>query len=92
MLQEVLPLLDERSRRPLENPALRMIRSNGKNRQVQTSMLVAADGSERFLTESTAFIRSGNGDLAGIVQVLRDVTEERMEELGGLLTELLAKN
>lgn len=77
LLQEVLPLLDERFRCPLENPALRMIRSGGKNRQVQTSVLVAADGSERFLTGSTAFIRSGHGDLVGIVQVLRDVTEER---------------
>jgi PAS domain S-box-containing protein len=77
LLQEVLPLLDEQSRRPLENPALRMIRSGGKDRRIQTSVLMAPDGSERFVTESTAFIRSSDGGMAGIVQVLRDVTDER---------------
>lgn len=77
LLQEVLPLLDEHSRRPLENPALRMIRSGRGTRSVQTFVLVGADGTERFLTESTAFIRTGSNGVAGIVQVLHDVTEER---------------
>ncbi len=77
LLQEVLPLLDEHTRQPLENPALRMIRSGRGNRTIQTYVLVAADGSEKFITESTAFIRTGGDGVAGIVQVLRDVTEER---------------
>ena len=77
LLQEILPLLDEQSRQPLENPALRLIRSQAKGRQVQNSMLVMADGKERFLIETTSFIRSGSEGMAGVVQVLHDVTDDR---------------
>lgn len=77
LLQEIVPLLDEHTRRPLENPALRMIRSGNRSQTPRTYVLVAADGTDHFLTESTAFIRAGAAGMTGIVQVLRDVTEER---------------
>jgi PAS domain S-box-containing protein len=77
LLQEILPLRDETNRQPLENPALRMLRSGRRLLASQTFVLVAADGSERFIMESSAFIRSGGEGVAGVVQVIRDVTDER---------------
>ncbi|MEL6940862.1 MAG: EAL domain-containing protein, partial [Cyanobacteria bacterium J06598_1] len=74
---EVCALIDGSTREPLSNPVLRAL---GEGRSItlsdQTTLLSKA-GKEFAISDSTAPIRSRDGDIIGTVLVFRDVTEER---------------
>ena len=77
LLEEVMPLLQEETREPLAHPALRMLRAGTGNSFSAAHLLRARDGTERIIAENAAFIRGADGGMAGIVHVLRDITDER---------------
>jgi PAS domain S-box-containing protein len=76
-LEEVMQLLDLETRQPINSPALRMLRAGTGTPFGHDYILRSRDGCERTIAESTSFIRSADRSVAGLVQVLRDVTEER---------------
>jgi PAS domain S-box-containing protein len=79
-LQTVFRILNEDSRRPAENPALRALREGQIVGLANHSVLVARDGTERPVDDSAAPIRDDKGRVAGAVLTFRDITERRRLE------------
>src|SRR5919199_1297636 len=79
-LPEVFHIVNEETRRPAENPALRALREGTVVGLANSTVLVARDGTERPIDDSAAPIRDGAGARAGAVLVFRDVTERRRAE------------
>lgn len=77
---EVFRLIDETTREPVENPALRVLESGEVAVLAGHPILIARDGSERPIDDSAAPIRGGAGVIVGSVLVFRDVTERRLAE------------
>ena len=74
---DVFVILDERTRRPAENPALRALAEGRIQGLANHTVLIARDGSEHGIDDSAAPIRDENGSILGVVLVFRDVTEKR---------------
>ena len=79
-LDTVFRIVNEESRKPAENPAIRALREGAVVGLANHSLLIARDGSERPVEDSAAPIRNGAGDIAGVVLVFRDCTERRQHE------------
>jgi PAS domain S-box-containing protein len=76
-LGDVFPIVNETTRAPVENPALRALREGRIVGLANHTVLLARDGSERPIDDSGAPIRDATGRIAGAVLVFRDVTEQR---------------
>jgi PAS domain S-box-containing protein len=79
-LPDVFRILHERTRQPVENPALRALREGVVVGLANHTVLVARDGSERPIDDSAAPMRDEQGNPVGAVLVFRDVTERRRTE------------
>jgi PAS domain S-box-containing protein len=79
-LAEVFAIVDEYTRRPAENPALRAVREGAVVELANHTILIARDGVERPIDDSAAPIRSRAGVPVGAVLVFRDVTERKQAE------------
>ncbi|HLA12777.1 MAG TPA: PAS domain S-box protein [Pyrinomonadaceae bacterium] len=79
-LDEVFRIVNETTRQPVENPALRAIREGTIVGLANHTMLIAKDGSEIAIDDSGAPIRATGGDLLGSVLIFRDITERRLAE------------
>ncbi len=79
-LQEVFHIVNETTREPVENPALRSLKDGTIVGLANHTVLIARDGSERAIADSAAPIRGMQGDMLGSVLVFRDVTEDRAFE------------
>lgn len=79
-LGEVIHILDERTRQRRLSPGEAMLQSGRANSSSSQVILVARDGRERLISESSAPIRDQDGKIRGAVLVLRDVTEKRKLE------------
>ncbi|VTT97626.1 two-component hybrid sensor and regulator : Chemotaxis protein methyltransferase CheR OS=Polaromonas naphthalenivorans (strain CJ2) PE=4 SV=1: PAS_9: PAS_9: PAS: HisKA: HATPase_c: Response_reg [Gemmataceae bacterium] len=91
-LGDVFMILNEGTRRPVENPALRALRDGTVTGLANHTLLVARDGTERPIDDSAAPIRDDGGAVLGAVLVFRDVTDRhRLEdELQRRVAELAA--
>ena len=76
-LEEVFTVVEETSRRPVQNPARRVIAEGIVVGLANHSILICRDGSERAIADSGAPIRGETGDVDGVVLVFRDVSQER---------------
>ena len=76
-LDEVLRIISEKTRQPIESPAVRVLRQGAGLGLANHTVLIARHGPERPVAYSAAPIRDRNGQPAGVVLVLRDATEER---------------
>lgn len=76
-LPEVFNIVNEHTRRPAENPALRALREGTIVGLANHTLLIARDGTERLIDDSAAPVRADAGPVAGAVLVFRDVTERR---------------
>jgi PAS domain S-box-containing protein len=79
-LEKVFQIVDERSRRPAENPVTRALREGAVAGLANHTILIARDSSERPIDDSAAPIRDERGNVLGVVLIFRDVTERRRAE------------
>ena len=79
-IDEVFQIVNEYTRRQVENPVSRVIREGVVVGLANHTVLIARDGFERPIDDSGAPIRDHTGKIIGVVLVFRDVTEHvRME-------------
>jgi PAS domain S-box-containing protein len=79
-LPTVFNIINERTRQPAENPAIRATKEGVVVGLANHTVLIARDGTERSVDDSAAPIRDRDGQIAGCVLVFRDVTERRQIE------------
>jgi PAS domain S-box-containing protein len=79
-LEDVFRIVNESSRRPVENPALRALREGRIVGLANHTILIARDGTEHPIDDSAAPIRDATGNLIGSVLVFRDISERRRTE------------
>ena len=75
-------IVNEESRRTVENPATRALREGVVVGLANHTLLIARDGTERSIDDSAAPIRDDQGTVAGVVLVFRDITDRRQLERG----------
>ncbi|HEX4145675.1 MAG TPA: PAS domain S-box protein [Pirellulales bacterium] len=93
-LETVFKIVNEDTRQPVENPAVRALNEGAIVGLANHTVLVAKDGTERLIDDSAAPIRNSSGQLAGAVLVFRDITERKQSEARerSLLKEAAAAN
>lgn len=74
---EVFRVVDEGTRKPVDDPALKALRERAVTRLESGALLLTRDDKERPVEHSGAPIVAHDGTLAGAVLVFRDVTERR---------------
>ena len=79
-LPDVFRIVNEQTRRPVENPALRALREGTVVGLANHTVLIARDGTERPIDDSAAPMRDEAGAPVGAVLVFRDVTERKRAE------------
>ncbi len=77
---EVFCIVNERTRKAVENPVVGVLREGRAIGLASQTILIDAEGTERFIDDSAAPIRSGSGRVIGAVLVFRDVSERRSAE------------
>ncbi len=76
-LDEIFPIINEKSRLPVENPCKRVFREGIVVGLANHTLLIAKDGRETPIDDSAAPIRDLDGKTIGAVLVFRDATAER---------------
>lgn len=76
---EVLRLLDESTRQPVDDPALKALRERITIHDAR-HVLLTRDQREIAVEDSSAPIIAGDGSVAGAVLIFRDITERRRGE------------
>ncbi len=76
-LVQVFQIVNEKTRQPVENPAMRALQQGIIMGLANHTILRAKDGAERPIDDSAAPIRSEDGTIRGAVLVFHDVTEHR---------------
>jgi len=79
-LERVFKIVNEETRRTVENPANSALREGVVVGLANHTLLIAKDGTEHPIDDSAAPIRHANGEVAGVVLVFRDVSERRRQE------------
>src|SRR6059036_2507014 len=79
-LADIFKIVNEETRRTVENPATRAMREGLVVGLANHTLLIARDGTERPIDDSAAPIRNARGGIAGVVLVFRDITERRAQE------------
>ncbi|MBI2353900.1 MAG: PAS domain-containing protein [Deltaproteobacteria bacterium] len=80
LLEEVFPIINEKSGLPQDNPVSRVLASGSIVELANNTILVARDGERRVIADSAAPIRDRGGNVIGVVLVFRDLTEKRAIE------------
>jgi PAS domain S-box-containing protein len=80
-LGEVLRLVDEETRQPLENLAERALREGSVVGLASHTLIVARDGTHTPVDDSAAPVRDDSGRVLGVVFVFRSIAERRRAEV-----------
>ncbi len=92
-LDDVFRIVNETTRQPVENPALRALQEGRIVGLANHTVLISKDGTERPIDDSAAPIRDQKGDISGSVLVFRDISERKRSEAAlGERVRLLALN
>ena len=85
-LTDIFRIVNQESRQPVDNPALRAMSEGTIVGLATHSILIAKDGTEWPIDDSAAPIRNEQGEVGGAVLVFRDISErKRMESERELL-------
>ena len=76
-LTEVFSIVNETTRKSVENPALRALAEGVIVGLANHTLLIARDGTERPIDDSAAPIRGRAGEVHGAVLVFRDITDRK---------------
>jgi PAS domain S-box-containing protein len=79
-LNEIFQVLDEATRKIVENPFRAVLRKDVGEGLAEHTVLVSKEGVELSIEDSSAPIRDAAGKVLGIVLVFRDVTARRIAE------------
>ncbi|MES3034690.1 MAG: PAS domain-containing protein [Gemmatimonadota bacterium] len=79
-LTQVFDIVNQDTRLPVENPALRALREGVIVGLANHTILIARDGQERPIDDSAAPIRGAKGAIIGSVLVFRDISERYAAE------------
>src|SRR4051812_27134905 len=79
-LEDVFLILNEKTRKPVEQPARKVIGTGLVRGLANHTVLVARDGSELPIDDSAAPVWGEDGSLVGVVMVFRDISERRQAE------------
>lgn len=79
-LDTVFHIINETTRQIVENPVAKVLATGRIVGLANHTVLIARDGTERSIDDSAAPIQDGGGQIAGVVLVFRDVTEQRKIE------------
>ena len=80
-LDSVFRIVNEQTRKPVENPATRALQEGVIVGLANHTMLVTRDGTERPIDDSAAPIKDAQGRVLGCVLIFRDITERRKAEV-----------
>ena len=79
-LREIFQIINEQSRREVENPVEKVLESGAIVGLGNHTILISKEGIERPIDDSAAPIHSLDGTVAGVVLVFRDISERRAAE------------
>jgi len=79
-LDAVFQIVNEATRQPVENPALRALKEGILVGLANHTVLIAKDRKERHIHDSAAPIRCREGELVGCVLVFRDISDQHRQE------------
>jgi len=79
-LKDVFRIVNEITREATESPVDQVLRSGKVVGLANHTLLISKDGAETPIDDSAAPIRSGDGPVAGVVLVFRDVTVQRQAD------------
>lgn len=80
-LQEIFHMIDGKTGRPLESPAVQVLQTGATVELADHTILVSREETERSIAHSGAPIRDKAGHIIGVVLVFRDTTQQqKMEE------------
>jgi len=79
-LVDIFHIVNETTRAPVENPALRAMTQGTVVGLANHTLLIARDGKLRPIDDSAAPIRDADGKIIGSVLVFRDITERKRNE------------
>lgn len=86
-LNEVFHIVSEETRANVESPVERVLREGTIVGLANHTLLLARDGRELPIADSGSPIRTGTGEIKGVVLVFRDQTEERAAQTALLESE-----
>ena len=89
-ISEVFLIVDESTRELMENPVDAVLRTHRAVSLANHAILLRRAGGEVQIDDSGAPIFDRSGELAGVVMVFRDVTEQRRTQAALLASEKLA--
>jgi two-component system, cell cycle sensor histidine kinase and response regulator CckA len=75
-LEEVFFIVNQQTREKVDNPVARVLREGVVVGLANHTVLIARDGTERFIADAGSPIRNEQGAVVGAVLVFRDVSEE----------------
>jgi PAS domain S-box-containing protein len=74
-LESVFRVVNEQTRQPVENPAIRALKESAIVGLTNHTVLIRKDGSERPIDDRAAPIKTAAGAVAGCVLIFRDITD-----------------
>jgi PAS domain S-box-containing protein len=79
-LADVFRIVNQPTREPLDNPAVRVLRKGSTVWLPSNTLLLARNSAEYVVADTGAPIRDREGNMRGVVLVFRDVSEEFRQE------------
>ncbi|BBA34727.1 multi-sensor hybrid histidine kinase [Methylocaldum marinum] len=76
-LENVFRIVNEQTRKPVENPVAKVLRTGAVVGLANHTVLIARDGREVPISDCAAPIRGTDGQLLGVILIFRDDTDSR---------------
>ncbi|WP_437230635.1 PAS domain S-box protein [Planctomicrobium sp. SH661] len=89
-LEAVFHIVNETTRKPVANPAVRVLRENVTVGLANHTVLIAKDGTEHAIDDSAAPIRTREGEVIGCILIFRDIGDQRkLQRQAGMLASIV---